>query len=130
MILGNGSGSQYELETIHPDTELCSKALQQQGDLASSSAFIHMRLIKNEQHSLLRIPFQPFRGILPDTVFRGSYKHVLQHGVVGHQDVRRMPLHFKTHQHLSIQWTPSVPTFRDHIGIGENILLFRETSRF
>ena len=92
------------------DAESRAESAQQESDLGSSSAAVHVRLVEH-QKKLVAVLREPLCGLRKDRAFERPHQHVLEHRVVRDQDVWSMTgcraaavNHLLSRQQLAVAW--------------------------
>jgi hypothetical protein len=76
--------------TIRPgEVEALQQSTDEQRDLGALSAAIEVRLVEDEEERLVAVLREPLARLVEDRPLDRPHQHVLEHRVVGDEDVRR-----------------------------------------
>ena len=102
LLLPERGRCEDDLEAGLVDAEPLLEATEEEGDLGPAGAAVEVGLVDDEQEPLVGVVGEPLAGALEDRALDGPHHHVLQHGVVGDEDVGGRRQHLVPGEELGV----------------------------
>ena len=97
---GRARGDGAELAGAGRDSQPLLQAARQMGYFRPLRAGVGVRLVQNQRENPVIAARKPLSGGVENRAFDGANQHVLQHGVVGYENIGRRGLHVPAAQRL------------------------------